>query len=181
MNYKEWLFKKVDEEFVKEDKSSTFQSTLVQTEMEQITVTKDNIRRAYENKLQRKEKVRRIESTNERTVHFILNPNVACKISPFTRKYKRLLDGTLQEFEDAEREKFDKYVEALETETLAEEEKYPIVYEDNPFFQLELTGLTRISFAVADDPFGKSLRSRYYPEVHLVNKKSEIKATINGP
>jgi len=79
-----------------------------------------------------------------------------------------------------EREKFDKYVEALETETLGEDEQYPIVYENNPFFQLELTGLTRISFAVADDPFGKSLRAKFYPEVHLVNKKSEIKAVING-
>jgi hypothetical protein len=51
----------------------------------------------------------------------------------------------------------------METETLPEEEKYPIVYEDTPYFQMELTGLTRISFAVADDPFSKSARSKYYP------------------
>lgn len=181
MNYKEWLFKKVDEEFMKEDKSSVFQTGLVQQEMETMTVTKENIRRSYSSLLQKKEKIRRIESTNERTVHFILNPNVPCKITPFTRKYKRLLEGNLQEFEDTERERFDKYVEALDTETLAEDEKYPVVYENNPFFQLELTGLSRISFAVADDPFAKSQRQKYYPEVYLVNKKSDIKAVISGP
>lgn len=85
----------MDEEFIKEDKSGSFQTGLVQQEMETIIVTKDNIRRAYESKLQKKEKIRRIESTNERTVHFILNPNVPCKITPFTRKYKRLVEGTL--------------------------------------------------------------------------------------
>jgi hypothetical protein len=146
-----------------------------------ISQSKDNIKKAYESKLQKKEKIRRIESTNERTVHFLLNPNVTCKITPFTRKYKRLLEGVdrLREFEDLEVEKFDKYVEAMETETLPEEEQYPIVYEDAPFFQMELTGLTRLSFAVADDPFSKSQRSKYYPEVFLINKKSDLKAWIS--
>ena len=52
MNYKEWLFKKVDEEFMKEDKSSVFQTGLVQQEMETMTVTKENIRRSYSSLLQ---------------------------------------------------------------------------------------------------------------------------------
>lgn len=42
-------------------------------------------------KMQRKEKIRRIESASQRSVHFIFNPGVPCKITPFTRKYKRLL------------------------------------------------------------------------------------------
>lgn len=144
-----------------------------------MAVTKDGIKKAYESKMARKEKVRRIESIEERTVHFVFNPRVPCKVTPFTRKYRKLLDGNLAEFEENEREKFARYTEAMETETLAEEEQYPIVFEDSPFFSLELTGLSRIAFAVADDPFCKVPRAKYYPELVLVNKKSKVKAVIN--
>jgi hypothetical protein len=68
--------------------------------MEEVTRSKENISKAYESMLQRKAKIRRIESVNERTVHFLFNPNVPCKITPFTRKYKRFLEGNLKEFED---------------------------------------------------------------------------------
>lgn len=82
----------------------------------------------------------------------------------------RLLDGTLEEFENEEREKFNSYVERLENEELEEGEKNPIIYEDMPFFTCELTSLNRISFAVADDPFYKSIRSKYYPECIVLNE-----------
>jgi hypothetical protein len=36
----------------------------------------------------------------------MFNPKVPIKITPFARKYTRLLDGTLEEFENEEREKF---------------------------------------------------------------------------
>ena len=49
-----------------------------------------------------------------------------------------------------------------------------------PFFTCELTSLNRISFSVADDPFYKSLRTKYYPEVVLMNNKGKIKAVINN-
>ena len=48
-----------------------------------------------------------------------------------------------------------------------------------PFFTCELTSLNRISFAVADDPFYKSERSKYYPECILINKKGRILAKVN--
>lgn len=48
-----------------------------------------------------------------------------------------------------------------------------------PYFNFELTGISRISFATADDPFYKSLRSKYYPEVVYINHKSQIKAILN--
>ena len=67
----------------------------------------------------------------------------------------------------------------LESESLSEEDIYPIIYEDMPFYNLELTGLSRISFAVADDPFYRTSRVKYYPEVYLINKKSKIQAVIN--
>jgi Pyruvate/2-oxoacid:ferredoxin oxidoreductase gamma subunit len=48
-----------------------------------------------------------------------------------------------------------------------------------PWFTCEFTGMSRISFCVADDPFYKSLRAKYYPEVVLINHNSEIEAVIN--
>jgi hypothetical protein len=68
----------------------------------------------------------------------------------------------------------------MENETLTEADKYPIVYEDMPFFTCELTGLSILSFSVADDPFFKSQRAKYYPEVVMINGKSDVKLTING-
>ncbi len=48
-----------------------------------------------------------------------------------------------------------------------------------PFFTCELTSLNRISFSVADDPFYKSNRPKYYPELVLMNIKGKILGTIN--
>ena len=61
-----------------------------------MQVTKDNIKKAQELKLKKKDNIRRVESGSERTVHYLFNPGVTNKITPFTRKYKRLLEGTLQ-------------------------------------------------------------------------------------
>ena len=66
----------------------------------------------------------------------------------------------------------------MNDETLTEDDQYPVVYEDSPYFQVELTGLTKIAFCVADDPFFKSERSKYFPEVFLINKKSKIQAKV---
>ena len=102
-------------------------------------------------------------------MHFLFNTGVPSVVTPFTRKYLRLIDGSLKEFEDEEREKYAVYIEKLEKEDLEESETNPIKYEDMPFFTCELTSLNRIAFSVADDPFYKSLRSKYYPEVLVVS------------
>lgn len=91
----------------------------------------------------------------------------------------KLIEGTLEEFENEEREKFDGYIERFENEELEEGETNPIIFEDMPYFTCELTTLNRISFAVADDPFYKSQRSKYYPECLVMNKKGKILEKIN--
>jgi hypothetical protein len=48
-----------------------------------------------------------------------------------------------------------------------------------PFFTCELTSLNRIAFSVADDPFYKSLRGKYYPEVVVTNNKGKLISVIN--
>ena len=102
-------------------------------------------------------------------MHLLFNTGVPSVVTPFARKYLRLIDGSLKEFEDEEREKYAVYIEKLENEDLEEGETNPIKYEDMPFFTCELTSLNRIAFSVADDPFYKSLRSKYYPEVLVVS------------
>ena len=123
--------------------------------------------------------MRQIESKEKRVVYYLFNPTVGSTITPFTRKYLRLLEGTLNEFENEEREKFQAYVERFENEDLEEGEANPIVYEEMPFFTCYLTCLNRIAFAVADDPFYKTFKAKYYPEVILTNKKGKLMAVVN--
>lgn len=70
-------------------------------------------------------------------------------------------------------------MERLENEELEEGEVNPIHYGEMPFFTCELTTLNRISFAVADDPFYKSNRSKYYPECVVFNSKGKLIVRIN--
>lgn len=62
---------------------------------------------------------------------------------------------------------------------MEEGETNPVVYEQMPFFTCELTSLNRISFAVADDPFYKPVRSKYYPECIIMNIKGKVLSKIN--
>ena len=49
-----------------------------------------------------------------------------------------------------------------------------------PYFHCELSGgLSRIAFSTADDPFYKSLESKYYPEAIIIDENGEIAARIN--
>ena len=121
-----------------------------------------------------------------RTVHFLFDPKCKVKVTPFTRKYMRILDGSLAGFEAEEKAKFDAYIESIENETLeGGNDEYnvmksnPIVFENMPLYQFELTTLSQIAFSVADDPFFKSSRSRFYPEVVVMNMKGTIKGRVN--
>lgn len=79
-----------------------------------------------------------IESTSRRVVHFTFNPETTSTVSPFTRNFKLLLTDELENFEQIEREKLEKYLENYVEEILDENEKYPVVFEKNDFFELEL-------------------------------------------
>lgn len=48
-----------------------------------------------------------------------------------------------------------------------------------PLQHFELTNLNTIAFQVADDPFFKSLRARFYPEVVIMNMSGKVKARVN--
>jgi hypothetical protein len=55
----------------------------------------------------------------------------------------------------------------------------PIQFDDLKYFNFEMTGLNNIAFQVADDPFFKSQKARYYPEVVVCNIKGQVKARVN--
>lgn len=122
-----------------------------------------------------------IESEGSRIVHFIFNPTrQSTKVTPFTRKFKLLLEEDLESFEREEHEKFEKYIDMWIDESLDENDKFPIVYEDNTFSELELNAIDHISLAVADNPFYKIDNDKYYPEAVVVNSDGEILARLSA-
>lgn len=73
--------------------------------------------------LEKKEKFRVIESKDKRIVHFLFKPNVPTKESAFARKYKRMIDGTLEEFDRTEKDNFDGFISRLKADELKEDEE----------------------------------------------------------
>ncbi len=120
--YKEWLYKKIDENFLMAEHSGKFQDDVVADEFAALGDSKEPIKKAVKFNLEKKDKVRQIESKKQRNLHYIFNPTTKLPISPFSRKFLRLNDGTLDEFEREEREKFDGYIERYENEELEEAE-----------------------------------------------------------
>lgn len=55
-----------------------------------------------------------------------------------------------------------------------------MVFGESPYYSFELTNLSRVAFQVADDPFYKVLKGKFYPEVLVMNLKGEVKARVNA-
>lgn len=187
--YKEWLLKKVTDEFAKGAKVEEFlggASGILGEQLAVLEKQKEPIKKAILANNAAKELVRQVESKTIRTVHFIFNHKQKVKMEPFTRKYDQLLKGSLKQFEEDERTKFATYLENIESEQIEggnDEwnvlQHNPVVFGNSSFFTCELTNLSRVLFGVADNPFFKSLKSKYYPEVVVMNMKGLIKARVN--
>lgn len=89
-------------------------------------------------------------------------------MTPFTKKFVRYLDGTLQQLEAKEQEDFEIYLDKLAEEQLEDGEENPIQYPPTKFFELELNCLNNIAFAVSDNPFVKSDAPKFIPECYLL-------------
>jgi hypothetical protein len=112
-------------------------------------------------------------------VHFMFNTGVPNRISPFARKYQQFLGGTMKATEEEEKEKFDGYISRLMGEELEDGETNPIQYGVMPYFHCELTGLSRLSFSTADDPFYKTSVAKYYPEAIIFNREGEMLGKVS--
>lgn len=158
------MYAAVTQNLENKSKAQIFKNNIANDQLISIGAEKDPIRKRVKFAIEKKEKFRVIESNHRRIVHFLFNPNVPSKISPFARKYKRFMDGTLAEFEEEEKEKFDGYVQRMINEETEEAETNPIVFEDMPYFHFELSGgINRLCFSTADDPFYKQPVGRYHP------------------
>jgi hypothetical protein len=189
INYKDWLLRKVQDEFSKGAKVEDFvggQTGIIGSQVQALEETKEPIKKSIAAIIAKKHRIREIESDNKRTVQFLFDPKVKVKIAPFTRKYLRFIEGNLTQFENDEREKFENYIQAIEGESIegGNDEynilKYnPIVFENMPLVHFELTNLNTVAFQLADDPFFKSTRARFYPEVVVMNMSGKVKAKVN--
>ena len=65
-------------------------------------------------------------------------------------------------------------------ETLDENDQFPIVYQNNQFYDLELNTINHVAFAVADNPFFKMETEKYYPEAIIVNNQGQILSWLNA-
>lgn len=180
VSYKGDLFSGVGGELGKQRNATQFLDQVIDTNLNNIATCKATIKREVEDRQLRNARARAIESADERTVHFMFNPGNKVPVTPFTKKFTKMMDGSLEEFEAVEKEAFDKYIEGFKDETLEEGSTYPIEFPDNDNFELELQNLERLSFSVADNPFFKADVAKYYPECHVINGETgHVMATIN--
>lgn len=179
VNFKEWLVSSVEHNLTNKQKACVQNNQICDEELAIIGQAKEPIKRKVQFEIQKKEKFRMIESKERRIVHFLFNPGFAGKISPFARRLRRTLDGTLQTFIETEKQLFDEYIEKFKNEELEESEQNPIQFEESPYFQFQLEGIHRLCFSTADDPFYKLPVSKFYPECVVVSPQGTILATIN--
>ena len=178
--YKDQLLSAVLTDSQKQEHTAEVLDETIQFRLDEYKRMKERIKSNMFAKQNRREKSRLIESADRRIVHFIFNPGQPSKMSPFTRKFIKFLEGPeeLSEFEQADAAAFDAYIESINKEE--EDAVDPIVYGPNPFYELELKSLHRLAFAVADNPFMKTDTSKYFPEVHVILADGKIEANINS-
>ena len=113
--FKDQLLSSVLTDTDKQYYASEVVDSMVSDQLEEFGVEKGRIKQQMASKCARREKSRLIESADRRIVHFIFNPGQPVKISPFTRKFAKLIEGreALEEFERNEAEQFDQYIEAI--------------------------------------------------------------------
>lgn len=180
VDFKEWMYDSVAQNLGNKSKAATFKDQIADEQITKIGAEKDPIKKRVRFNLEKKEKFRVIESKDKRIVHFLFKPNVPTKESAFARKYKRFIDGTLEEFDKKEKEDFEGFIARLKADELKEDEeggnleKNPVKYDTHPYMNFELSGgIAQLCFSTADDPFYKAPVARHYPNVVIFNKKGE--------
>jgi hypothetical protein len=157
VDFRDWMYGQVTQHLENKARAKAVKDTLCYQELTKIGKEKDPLKKRVQFALEHKAKSRQIESKDRRTIHFLFNPGVPSKISPFARNLQRFLEGTLEELEEQEKEKFEGYLQRLMDQELEEGETNPIEFGDMPFFHCDLTGgINRLCFSTADDPFQKT-------------------------
>lgn len=92
----------MEHELLEGVKGEQFNDLLLEEQVHQLDSVKGDIKIAMRSNIERKDKIKAIESNDRRIVHFLFNTTLVPKISPFARKFIKLLDGSLEEFEKEE-------------------------------------------------------------------------------
>lgn len=180
ISYKHFLNEKTHSDSEKHHNAEQFLDSILNQEMQSLSDSKQLIKHQNKEVAQKKEATRVIESNSRRVVHFVFDPCQHTKVTPFTRKFKLMLENDLDTFEREEHDKFEKYLENFVDETLDDNDHYPVIYERNDFYELELYTMNHISFSVADNPFFKLDTEKYYPEALVLSKDGTIIAHLGA-
>lgn len=149
-------------------------------ELTSLNQSKQAIRAAFKSQSELKEATRVIESKTRRIVHYVFNPKVVSKQTPFTKYFDLFMSGDLDAAILEEKDKFTNYIERMVDEALEEGEQPPIAFADSTHLELEVTGIDNIAFAVANNPFFKLDQEKYYPEAVVVNGEGQIVSWLGG-
>jgi hypothetical protein len=95
VNFRDWLMDSVGTNLVNKQKTCVNNNNLCDEQILKIGNAKEPIKRKVQFEIQKKDKFRMIESKDRRIVHFLFNPGFGGKISPFARRFKRFMDGSL--------------------------------------------------------------------------------------
>lgn len=121
-----------------------------------------------------------IESADRRIVHFIFDPEQPVPANRFQKEMTCLFDGTLADNRALDAEKFESLCERVtEDPTWEVNGNEWLDLGDSTKWELSLGNMTNISFAVADNPFMKLDRAKYYPEAIYVSGAGDIVTRIS--
>ena len=129
--YKHFLTDKAISDTQESTTAESMINTFVSEELVSLAKQKEEIQAQHSLKAKAKSDMRMIESDSCRIVHFVFDPKQKVKETPFTKKFRLWLDGTLDQAEVEEHEKFDSYIDRFVEDQLEEGEHNPVAFEDN--------------------------------------------------
>jgi hypothetical protein len=174
--YKQFLTDKAISNTQESTAAESVINSFVADELASMAKTKEDIQAQHVLKAQAKRDTRMIESDNCRIVHFVFDTKQKVKETPFTKKFKLWLDGSLDQAEIEEHEKFDAYIERFVEDQLEEGEHNPVTFNDNDNQELILNDIETVGWSVANNPFQKLDTEKYYPGATVMDKEGNILA-----
>jgi hypothetical protein len=83
----------------KRNSAGSFLDKVINTNLTKVADTKSKIKHSVQENQRRNARRRAIESNDERTVHFVFKPPHDTPETPFSKKFAKLMEGSLEDFE----------------------------------------------------------------------------------
>ncbi len=130
-------------------------------------------------------KIRMIENPNKRIINFMFVNPFPVRLNEFSLRLRKFFDNKLDVYMTDINEKVNTYVDKIKNDELDDEEEektpYPITYADTPHLTVDITSVSSIALATADDPFFKLApgHKKYFPEMIVYGKDGKILETLD--